>query len=129
MGKRSRVSTGWNTLICDSTGATFWPVTGWMDAKTVGSLVCNFEVRCLDGDQEVSAAYQTANVENSPDAAQALGSYVNANGMTYGSAFTDVSANTQPKQLVRFGFLVKNTATSNVTWTRVSGTFDVLDMQ
>lgn len=119
----------WSTLINKATSATFWPATAWMDAKQVGSLLCNMEVRCLDGDQEISAAYQTANVENSPDTAVALGSYTNGNGQSYGASFTSVSSNTQPKQLVRFGWLVKNTATSNTTWSRVSGTMDILEMQ
>lgn len=128
MARKRRVGTGWCTLICKSTSATFWPTTGWMDAKSVGSLLCNMEVRCLEGDQEILAAYQTANVENSPDSATALGSYTNGNGLSYGSSFTDVSANTQPKQLVRLGFLVKNTSTSNTTWSRVAGTFDIMEM-
>ncbi len=129
MARKTRIRTDWTTLLCKTTGATFWPATAWMDAKGVGSLLCNFEVRCLEGDQEISAAYQTANVENSPDSAVALGSYTAGNGQTYASAFTNVSSNTQPKQLVRFGYLVKNTSTSNTTWSRVSGTFDILDMQ
>ncbi len=127
--RRSKIPLPFTTLLCKSTTATFWPMTPWMDASQVGSLRFTLEIRCLEGDQEISGAYQTANVENSPDSAVAVGSYANSNGMSYGSSFTDVSANTQPKQLVRLGCLVKNTSTSNTTWSRVAGSVDILDMQ
>lgn len=129
MAGTKKGSLGWSTLLNNATGTTFWPATPWMTASDVGCAKINGEVRCLSGDMEIAGAYQTANVENSPDSANTLGSYNTANGNFFGAAFTDISANTQPKQLVRFGWMVRNTSTSSTTWARVAGTVEIQEMR
>ena len=78
-----------------------------MDANEFTKIRVTQDNRALIGNIEVSAAYQTANVENSPDSATAIDSYASANGMVYPTAWVDLATAVQGKQLVRFGRLAK----------------------
>jgi len=77
--------------------------------------------------RHLDSASATANVENSADSATALGSYSTSNGVAYPSAWEDISAYTEQKQLIRFGWLVKNTSGSTRTWSRVGGFMEISD--
>lgn len=120
---------GWTTVNANSNGSpgTFWPDTPWMTTSQVGGVRPTMEMRALNGDQEVTMAYQTANVENTPIATDTIGSAVTANGFSFGSAFIDISTDLDQAQLVRFGWMVRNTTTSNITWSRVGGSIEILD--
>lgn len=99
-----RIPLPWSTLHAFTTVGSkkFMPVTPWINAADVKRLRATFELIQAQTDFRMSFAYQTANVENAPDAAVEVGSVQTADGMNYGTV-TDVSNNTGGKQLVRFG--------------------------
>lgn len=68
-----------------------------------------FELIASQTNLSVTFAYQTANVEDAPDAAVEVGSAQTTDGMNYGS-LTDISSNSNSKQLIRFGWNVQNTS-------------------
>lgn len=110
-----------------STTALFHPSSYWMSTSTVKKVRSAFELALIESDVSVSAAYQTANVENSPDTPTAIGSYATTNGVSYPSGLTDISAQLEQKQLVRFGWLVKNTASGTKNFVVVGGFISVSD--
>ncbi len=70
--------------------------------------------------------YQTANVENAPDAGVVLGTdYQQGNGVKYGTVMTDISSATQAKAVVRLGIWVKLASGSTETAVRIAGSFDI----
>ncbi|MCB9761267.1 MAG: hypothetical protein H6739_15605 [Alphaproteobacteria bacterium] len=118
----------WTTVFTASTTAAFLPATAWMQASEVDKLRVTWELRGRTGNLEVTAGYQTADVENNPDSATAIGSYVSSDGMTYpSSGFTSVSANTEGKQLVRFGWMCKNSTGTDDSLGRVAGVVEVVE--
>lgn len=74
----------------------------------------------------VALGYQTANVENAPDAAVALTTFKTTEDLYYGPSFSDVTANTLPKQLVRPVWIVKLTSGSALASVRVGGSIDIV---
>lgn len=121
------INLGWTTVAVDGTTEVFIPATGWGDASEVAKLRGNLELRGLTGSNiSVAVGYQTANVENSPDAHVVLGSFQTAAGVYFGGSFTDASTNTQAKRLVRFGWVVKLTSAGSLATARVGGTLDVI---
>ena len=111
----------WTVVYANSTSQRSFPASGWMSAATFTKVKGDFEVRERISDIEVSLGYETANVENSPDAAASIGSFVNANGVSYGTSWSDISAYTDGKTLIRFVWLAKNTSGSSLTMARVGG--------
>lgn len=63
----------------------------------------------------IAVGLQTFDVPTALDAAVALASVRTADGLTFPAAFSDKTGTTGNKQLVRFGYLVKNTAASDTT--------------
>lgn len=92
-----------------------------MPASVFTKVKGDFEMRERISDIEVSLGYETANVEDSPDTAATIGSYQTTNNVHYGSAWTDISAYTDGKTLIRFVWMTKNTSSSNTTLARVGG--------
>lgn len=85
----------------------FNPVTGYMNASEVDKLRCTFEVLCAsDTSGIIKPGLQTADVENAPDTAVVIAgtNSETGNGFNFPGAFSDVSADTEGKQLVRLGF-------------------------
>ena len=102
-----KLTLDWAAVYSDSTTPDFHPATPWLDANEYTKIRVTQDNRAFIGNIEVSAAYQTANVENSPDSATAIDSYASASGMVYPSAWADLASAVQGKQLVRFGRLAK----------------------
>jgi len=127
MANKKRVALPWGALYSTGTSAIFHPSTLWLTASDVNSVRGAFELQLLESDAMVSLAYQTANVENSPDGPTAIGTYASSNGVSYPGAWADISAATDEKQLIRFGFLVKNNANSTRNWVRAGGFVEVSD--
>jgi hypothetical protein len=93
-----------------------------MDADDWGSVVgFDIELRGKFGNLEVAFGYQTADVENSPDAAVAVTSYVASNGFTFRGSLTDISATTAGKRLIRVVILVKLSSGSTLDLGSVAG--------
>ena len=110
-----------------STTEKFIPGTPWMTAGAVGKVRPTYEVVYATGNLVVAFAYQVCNVENSIDSTTAVTSYYGA-GVNYpGSGYTDISATTAPKQLVRFGWYVKLSSGSTQSFGYVVGSCDIME--
>ena len=59
---------------------------------------------------QVAPGYQTADQEDDPGSDTTLGSQTSSEGMKYPTAWTDVSSNTEGKQLFRPVWRVSNAA-------------------
>lgn len=105
-----KIGLGWTVVHANSTTPIFHPGTEWRDASTITKVRVTQDNRGLVGSMEIGAAYQTANVENSPDTAVLLDSTAAADGMVYPTDWTDLSAVVKSKQLIRFGRLAKLTS-------------------
>jgi hypothetical protein len=79
----------WTTIFSDRTDADgdFNPCSGWMKAEDVGRMRATFDVRdTTDASGVIKLGYQTANVENAPDAAVVPSAPLNSqtgDGMSY----------------------------------------------
>ena len=105
----------------------FFPVTPWMTAANVGRVRPTCDVVYVTGNLTVAFGYQTCNVENSQDTAEEVGNF-NTAGMAYPSAgFVDISANTAPKQMVRFGWITKLSSGTTQAFGYVGGSVDVME--
>ena len=111
----------WTVIYANSTSQRAHPASGWMSAQLFSKVRGDFEMRERISDLEASLGYQTAQVENSPDTAASIGSFQNADGVYYGSSWTDLSTYTDAKAIFRFVWLTKNTAGSSLTLARVGG--------
>ena len=129
MASIRRLGFSWTTGFSNlSTGdGVFIPTTAWMQAADVGKARCTWEANSEMAPSMVTRpGYQTANVENSPDAAVALGSDTQtSSGVKYGTAMTDISGVTQAKAVVRFGIWVKLASGSTLACVRLAGSYDV----
>ena len=112
----------WSTVFANVQSPTklFHPATGWLNAAEVKFIKAVWELISPMTNLSVEFGYQTANVENSPDAAISLGSAQTAAGLSYGT-ITDISAATAGKRLVRFGFLGTNSAAASLVMGRCGG--------
>ena len=90
-------------------------MTAFLPSAEVERIRATVELRSNSGAATVWPGFQTANEEQSPDAATQLAnpSYISSNGITYGASFEDISAALASKQLVRFGLFVLNGTGTN----------------
>ena len=102
-----KLTLNWVVVHANSTSTIFHPATQWMDANEFTKIRVTQDNRGLIGVIEIGAAYQTANVENSPDSATRIDSTASADGMVYPTAWVDLASAVQGKQLIRFGRLAK----------------------
>ena len=114
------------TIAFNNTSEYGIPAAGWMRAADVAKFRGSFEIRGINGVLNVALGYQTCDVPNSVDTPVAVTSYQTSNGMYYGTAFTDISANTLGKQWVRIVWMVKLTSGSTLATASVSGSVDLL---
>lgn len=116
----------------NSTNEEFVPVTGWMDPSSFEKIRATMEIRNICGDITVAVGYQLADIETTPDSTNPLSSFT-------GGAFKDsegvhfpdqwdsgISSETGGNQLIRFGFVVVNATTTDLTSARVSAKIDVV---
>lgn len=123
-----RIALPWTTVFAFTTGANyrFIPASGWLNAASVKNVRGTFEVVSPQTYLSVTFAYQTANVEDTPDTARSVGSALTTEAMSYGTV-EDISAYTFSKQLVRFGWLVQNTNAASLIVGRVGGMVEYND--
>lgn len=126
MSTTSTTNLGWTTLCVDGTAEVAIPATGWMGAKEVDKYRGTYELRGITGLMNVALGYQTCNVENSPDAHTTVTSFQTTAGVYYGGSFTDISANTLGKQLVRIVWVCKLSTGSALASARVAGSVDLM---
>ena len=109
MADYKTLTVGWTVIFSDLTTSNgdFNVVTEWMSAVDVDIVQIWFEVQnTTDASGVIKPAYQTADVENGVDTPTAIAS-VNTqtdNGQSYPVNVFDISAVTNTKQMVRFGF-------------------------
>lgn len=70
---------------------------------------------------EVALGYETANVEDAPDAHTTVSVFRSSNGQSFHGSFTDASSSTLGKQMVRPVWVVKLTSGSALGMARVAG--------
>ena len=105
---------GWKIVHANSTTAIFHPDTEWREANAYTKIRVTQDNRGLIGAMEIGAAYQTANVENSPDTAVLIDSTAAADGVVYPTDWNDLNTAVKGKQLIRFGRLAKLTSGSTL---------------
>jgi hypothetical protein len=91
----------------DGTAEVAIPVLGWLEADDIARLGFDIELRGKTGNLEVALGYQTADNEDSPDAAVAITAFRTSNGYTFRGALTDIASVTAAKRLVRPVFIVR----------------------
>ena len=113
----------WAIVHANSTTPIFHPATEWKEASAFQKVRVTQDNRGLIGLIELGAAYQTANVEDSPDSATLLDSTANADGMVFPSDWNDLSTIVKGKQLIRLGRMAKLTSGSTLAlggnWTLI----------
>lgn len=96
----------------------WYPATGWMNAADHEMIRDALEALNMPASGALTATIgmQTANNPDAPDVpAVALASSRTTDGMTWPVAPVDKSATTDARQLVRYGYLVKNTTATDTT--------------
>jgi len=104
-------------VFCNADSYIFFPATPWMNAPDAEMIREALEARNMPGSgtMTLTVGLQTCNTVDAPDAAVALATSRTADGLSFPGSFSDKSGNTGNRQLVRFGYLVKNTTTSDST--------------
>lgn len=124
-----RVSFPWTTAYSNSSSVdgVFIVLTGWMSAPDVAKVRATWEATMETSANLVTRpGFQTANVENSPDNPQTLGSdSLTSVGVKFGTALTDITSSTQAKALVRFGIWVKLASGGSLACVQLAGSFDI----
>ncbi len=117
----------WTTVATDSTSVVAIPATGWMKASDFAKVRATMEMRGITGTNlNVSVGYQTANVENAPGGDAVIGSYRTTADVFYPTGFTDISADTLGKVMIRLVWLVKLSSGSTIATARVGGSVDLV---
>jgi hypothetical protein len=104
-------------VFCNADTYLFFPATPWMSAAEAESIREALETRNMpaSNNMTLTVGMQTCNSIDAVDNAVALASSRSTDGLTYPGAFIDKTATTGNKQLVRFGYLAKNTTASDTT--------------
>lgn len=123
------VPVAWTTLYSDVTDGdgVFIPVTGWLDAAQVKKFRSTFEVAATtDASGVVKPGVQFADSPDVPATPIAPAGILTktGNGTSYPGSFSDVSATSAQRQLVRFGYWFKASA-AGLKAARISGKFEV----
>lgn len=121
------------TVNCCSDSANFIPVTSWMAPSEMQKAKATLEVRARCGAAEVAVGYQLADVENAPDGGHEILSYSGPAGFrgSAGVHYPDlwdssIQTDSESKQLVRFGFMMKSTSPgSDVRSARVAAKIQI----
>lgn len=127
-----RIVLNWTTVYANTQTPTkvFIPTTGWLEANSVKFVRAVWEIISAMTNISVEFAYQTCNVENSPDTpAVPVGAAMTSATsppVSFGTK-TDISSATGSKNLVRFGFLVTNTSSASLVLARCGGYVEVDD--
>lgn len=95
----------------------FFPGTSWGSTDEVELISDALETLNMPAAaaMTVTIGMQLCNVPDSPDTAVALTSARTGDGLTFPVAPVDKSSSTAARQLVRFGYLAKNTGAADTT--------------
>ncbi len=123
MAKNRTVPLPWTTVWTniETPSNEFLPATPWMDAASVEKVRGTFELRAKMGSLNVALGYQTAQVEDTPSSHSSFGAFATTNNVSYPTGWTDISGTTSGKQLIRYGWVVKNSSGTTLNLGRVGG--------
>ena len=126
-----RVLLPWTTLWADTTGAgvanhRFFAVTAYMTVAQFRRIRGVIETAQLMTNFSVTLGYQLANVETSPQTPVLVGSPITTVTVSFGT-LTDISADIDDYQLIRFGFFTQNTQNTSLIWGRAGGYVEYTD--
>ena len=110
-----------------SSTAYFIPATGWVRCADIVEMRAAMEIAAsTSGTLNIQVGYQVCNNEDAPLTAYAAdqGGWETSPDVYYPAAWSDVSANTGEHELVRFGFLAKDT-NDTLGIARVAGRVDI----
>ncbi len=96
----------------------FFPATGWMSAQDIDKVRDSLETLNMPAAaaMTITLGMEVANNPDAPDTpAGGLASSRTSDGMTFPVAYVDKSSTTNARQLVRFGYLAKNTTAADTT--------------
>ena len=112
-----RLSLSPMVVFCNTDQYIFFPATPWMTAEEAQLIRDGLEGRNLPASNNMTLAIgmQVCNDPGAPDAAVALASSRTTDGLTYPVQPVSKVATTGARQLVRFGYLAKNTTASDTT--------------
>jgi hypothetical protein len=117
----------WTTVFSNDTAGTFQPATGWYDTSIIAQIRGEFELRARMNQLDVTLAYQTANVETSPDAAVPFGAARSSDGIEFPTGYAPTTTKTDGKRQKRFGFFVKNTTGTAISMGRVAAVLELIE--
>lgn len=104
-------------VFCNAPTNIFFPGTPFVSTDDVE--VINDALETLNmpaaGAMAITIGMQVANTPDAPDAPVALTSSRTGDGLTFPVAGVDKTSTTNAKQLVRFGYLAKNTGGGDTT--------------
>ena len=116
-----RLNLSWQTVFVDSTTVVSIPAGPWAEADDIAKLGFELEMRAKTGVLEAALGYETADNQDTPDAAVAITAYRTANGLTQRGGLTDIASTTAGKKYIRPVYLVKLTSGSTLTLAAVRG--------
>lgn len=123
-----RIPLPWGSIHAVTTGATwiFLPVTGYMSTAQFKRVRAVIETIDLMTTFSLKFGYPLCNVETSPQAAVAVGGAITTDTVSFGT-LTDISADIDDYQFIRFGYLTQNTAAASLILGRAGGYVEYTD--
>ena len=113
------------TVFSTSTSPVFIPVTPWIEAADAQYARIAWEIAALNGNLEVTPAWQVADSEDSPGASNALDNSQTGIDVYYPNGWktliTDGTAPTESNMLVRFGWICTLSSGSDLATAAVAG--------
>ena len=112
-----RISLSPMVVFCNTDQYIFFPATTWMSAEEAQLIRDALEGRNLPAGSAMTLTIgmQVCNDPGTPDAAVALASSRTTDGLTWPIQAVNKVSTTGARQLVRFGYLAKNSTASDTT--------------
>ena len=114
-----------DTVYAAWTSNTFLPCTDWVPGGGVNFIRVRWELLDRTGNLRLAPGFQVANRENAPGAFNNIGSQQTADGF-YEINWTDVRSYTDDKQLIRLGWVTRNTSGTALSLGRVRCVYELL---
>ena len=117
----------WTTLTtAQSSSDEFHPSGGYMSAAAVASVRSVWELKQRTGNMSVTPGFELSNSEDDPSPIVVkVGTLQTSKAIQYPSDWQSMAANTAGKQLIRPGWVVRNTAGTDLSTARVGGKVEI----
>ena len=104
----------------------FHPAGGYMSAAAVASVRSVWELKQRTGNMSVTPAFELTNSEDDPSPVVVkIGNLETTKSIHYPSDWQSMTANTAGKQLIRPGWVVRNTTGTSLSTARVGGKVEI----